>query len=243
MQHAPSLNFIKDADGRMLYANPICDKNWNLKPPDWIGRTDDEIWPAELAAQIRAFDLAVLASDLPMETEDVVPMPDGSLRQFLSTKFSFNDASGSRLLGGVAMDITDRVDAERRLRESETRYRGLFEQNPLPAWIYDRESLRILEVNASAVAHYQWTQEEFLSLTLHSIRMADEVEIVEVALNESTPRHVIIGPFRHRRKDGTLIWVELMSHDVRDWRSATPADYGSRRDLQNRRRSSGKATY
>jgi PAS domain S-box-containing protein len=214
MQHAPSLNFIKDADGRMLYSNPTLDNKWNLTPGAWIGRTDDEIWPAEVAAPIRAFDLAVLASDLPMETEDVMPMPDGSLRRLLSTKFSFDDASGCRLLGGVSIDITDRVDAERRLRESETRYRDLFEQNPLPAWIYDPQSLRILEVNASAVAHYQWTREEFLNLTLHSIRMPDEVEIVEAALNEAAPLHKIAGPFRHRRKDGSMIWVELVSHDV-----------------------------
>ena len=214
MQHAPSVNFIKDADGRMLYANPTCDEKWNLKPNEWIGKTDHEIWPAKLAAQIRAFDLAVLASDLPIEREEVVPMPDGSNRQFLSTKFSFDDASGCRLLGGVSIDITDRVDAERRLRESETRYRDLFEQNPLPAWIYDTQSLRILEVNASAVAHYQWTWEEFLNLSLHSIRMPDEVEIVEAALNESAPLHRITGPYRHRRKDGSLIWVELVSHDV-----------------------------
>ena len=214
MQHAPSLNFIKDADGRMLYANPTCDKKWNLQPNEWIGRTDHEIWPADIADQVRAFDLAVLASDLPIEREERVPMPDGSLRRFLSTKFSFNDASGHRLLGGVALDITDRVEAERRLRVSETRYRDLFEQNPLPAWIYDTQSLFFLEVNAAAIAHYQWTREEFLHLSLRSVRMPDEVEIVEAALNESAPLHRITGPLRHRRKDGTTIWVELVSHDV-----------------------------
>ncbi|HEY1950297.1 MAG TPA: MHYT domain-containing protein [Bryobacteraceae bacterium] len=213
MDHTPAVSFIKDADGRLIYTNPTLDKKWNLKPREWVGKTDSEIWPPELAARTRAADLSVLASNLPVETVDVVPLPDGSLRQFLSTKFSFEDAAGQRLLGGVALDVTDRADAERRLRESEARYRDLFEQNPLPAWIYDTRTLRVLEVNASAVAHYGWTREEFLNLTLHSIRMEKEVETIE-ALHESSPLHTITGPRRHRRKDGSLIWVEAVSHEV-----------------------------
>ena len=214
MQHAPSLNFIKDSDGRMLYTNPTLEKQWALGPLEWLGKTDGEIWPAEVAAQIRAFDMRVLESDFPMETEDVVPMPDGSLRRFLSTKFSFHDASGRKLLGGVALDITDRAETERRLRDSESRYRDLFEQNPLPAWIYDTRSLRILEVNASAVGHYGWSREEFVRLSVSSVRVADEGETVEAALNEASPLHKIIGPLQHRRKDGSAIWVELVSQNV-----------------------------
>jgi PAS domain S-box-containing protein len=133
MDHTPSLNYIKDGDGRMLYTNPTIDRLWNLEPQEWIGKTDSEIFVPEIAVKIRAADLVVLASDLPVELVELVPLGDGSLRQFLSTKFCFEDAAGQRLLGGVSLDITDRADSERRLRESESRYRDLFEDNPLPA--------------------------------------------------------------------------------------------------------------
>jgi len=105
------------------------------------------------------------------------------------------------------IDITDRVEAERRVRESEARYRDLFEQNPLPAWIYDRRDLRMLEVNASAVARYGWTREEFLQLTLQSIEIPDQPKPASTRTAEHSPR-------RHRLKDGDCIWVETVSHQI-----------------------------
>jgi PAS domain S-box-containing protein len=105
------------------------------------------------------------------------------------------------------IDITDRVEAERRVRESEARYRDLFEQNPLPAWIYDLRDLRMLEVNASALARYGWTREEFLQLSLQSIEMLDQPNPAGTRAAEHSPR-------RHRRKDGDCIWVETVSHEI-----------------------------
>lgn len=105
------------------------------------------------------------------------------------------------------IDITARVEAERRVRESEARYRDLFEQNPLPAWIYDRRDLRMLEVNASAVARYGWTREEFLQLTLQSIEIPDQPKPAAARATEHSPR-------RHRVKDGDCIWVETVSHEI-----------------------------
>src|SRR5690606_19258207 len=61
--------------------------------------------------------------------------------------------------GAVVMhiDVTVQYLAERALRESDARYRELFEANPLPMWVYDRETLRFLAVNAAAVAHYGYS--------------------------------------------------------------------------------------
>jgi PAS domain S-box-containing protein len=105
------------------------------------------------------------------------------------------------------IDITGRVEAARRVRESEARYPDLFEQNPLPAWIYDRRDLRMLEVNASALARYGWTREEFLQLTLQSIEMIDQPKPLGTHAAEHSPR-------RHRLKDGDCIWVETVSHEI-----------------------------
>ena len=56
------------------------------------------------------------------------------------------------------------------LKQKDLKFRLLFEDNPLPMWVFERESLRFLEVNQAAVAHYGYTHDEFLGMTLADIR-------------------------------------------------------------------------
>jgi PAS domain S-box-containing protein len=86
-------------------------------------------------------------------------------------------------------------------------YRLLFEANPLPMWIHDLETLRILDVNEAACSKYGYTRDEFLALTIRELRPAEDIPLVE----EHSPGS---GVWRHRLKDGTLINVEVTSHEV-----------------------------
>jgi len=80
-------------------------------------------------------------------------------------------AASARLIG----EIVERRSAELSLRESEARYRNLFEANPHPMWVHDLETLAFLAVNDAAVAHYGYSREEYLALTLADIRPSTEV--------------------------------------------------------------------
>jgi diguanylate cyclase (GGDEF)-like protein/PAS domain S-box-containing protein len=93
-------------------------------------------------------------------------------------------------------------------------YRLLFEANPLPLWVYDLESLRILDVNDVACRKYGYTRDEFLSLTLRDIRPSEDIPKFEESVR-TTPQHGYNSGFwRHRLKDGTLIDVEITSHEM-----------------------------
>jgi PAS domain S-box-containing protein len=121
MDHSPMVAFIKDSEGRYVYLNETFCRQWKVNQSDWTGKIDSELWPADVATEIRQNDIEILTRNHPMELLEEVPLPDGRRRQFLVCKFPFRDGSGRSLLGGVALDITDRKRAEQALAESEQR--------------------------------------------------------------------------------------------------------------------------
>ena len=90
-------------------------------------------------------------------------------------------------------------------------FRLLFDATPLPAWVYDAESLRFVAVNRAAVEHYGYSEEEFLANTILFIRPSEDQQRV-LDYEHERPGSDRIGTFRHRRKDGELIDVETISY-------------------------------
>jgi two-component system, cell cycle sensor histidine kinase and response regulator CckA len=102
------------------------------------------------------------------------------------------------------------------LAVSEERYRLLFESNPLPMWVYDASTLRFLAVNEAAVRAYGYTRAEFLSMTITDIRPPEDVDALLSDLRvRGGPGSPLPGTWRHRRKDGSLIDVEITAGKVR----------------------------
>jgi len=107
-----------------------------------------------------------------------------------------------------------RERAEAALRESEARYRLLFDSNPSPMWVYDLETLRFLAVNDAAERDYGYTRAEFLAMTIRDIRPSEDVPALLDNVAHVTAGLDHAGVWRHRRRDGTLIDVEITSHTV-----------------------------
>jgi len=109
-------------------------------------------------------------------------------------------------------DITTRTLIEEQLRQSEAQYRYLFEHNPHPMWAFDVESLRFLAVNDAAVASYGYTRDEFLGMTIQDIRPPEDHSRLAQHVAGSRPTLSTAGIWRHQRKDGSVIDVEIISH-------------------------------
>jgi diguanylate cyclase (GGDEF)-like protein/PAS domain S-box-containing protein len=114
----------------------------------------------------------------------------------------------------IARDITERRRAEEALHKSEVQYRLLFESNPFPMWVFDRKTLRFLAVNKAAVRQYGFTREEFLAMTIADIRPEEDVPDLLKDVEKRTQGLQKPGVWRHRRKNGAIIDVEIVCHHL-----------------------------
>lgn len=108
-----------------------------------------------------------------------------------------------------------RLAAEEALELSERNYRQLFDSNPMPMWIYDRETLRFLAVNERALAKYGYTREQFLAMTVLDIRPAEEVAAFTNSLSARGHENGI-GFWTHRDSNGRTFPVHILSHPM-EW--------------------------
>lgn len=98
---------------------------------------------------------------------------------------------------------------------SEAGFRKLFDLNPLPMWVFDAYTLAFLAVNEAAVRHYGFSREEFLRMTLLDIRPSHEVARFQKYFQDLSATPTVVrytGEWIHRKKDGTLITLEVISH-------------------------------
>jgi PAS domain S-box-containing protein len=117
-----------------------------------------------------------------------------------------------KVIYAVARDITERQRTEDLLRESEERHRKLFDNNPHPTWVFDRETLRFLAVNDAAIRKYGYSREEFLAMTLKDIRPPEDVPALLETVRAMGDGKESSGAWRHLLKDGTLIETENTSY-------------------------------
>ncbi|MBL8116889.1 MAG: PAS domain S-box protein [Anaerolineae bacterium] len=93
-------------------------------------------------------------------------------------------------------------------------YRAMFEDNPHTMWVYDSQTLAFLAVNDAALQHYGYSKDEFLSMTILDLSPAQEVEAVLKQQREGKP-FSSERTWKHRKKDGSLIDVEILGHIFR----------------------------
>lgn len=150
-------------------------------------------------------------------TNDVFWRKDGKSFRVDCVCAPVRDETG-RITGAIVTfkDITEQFMAEARLKLQEQQYRLLFEINPSPMWVYDTKTFAILAVNDAAVAQYGYSREEFLKLGIKDLRPAEDIpELLKARAGSSTrAASHYSGQFRHKRKDGSLLLVEIYSAPV-----------------------------
>ena len=134
----------------------------------------------------------------------------------------------------LVLDVTLATRIEEALRKSEAQYRLLFESNPEAMWVYDTETLRFLAVNDAAIRRYGYSRAEFLSMTIMDIRPAEDVQLLADHLARRTADVDHAGQWRHRKKDGTIINVEITANRLTF--AGRPAEFVLANDITERKK-------
>lgn len=140
-----------------------------------------------------------------------------------------------------AARLLERKQGEEALRASEGRYRLFFENNPLPMWVYDFETLRFLDVNKAAVRQYGFPREEFLRMTIKEIRPPEDVPALLGVLNRRDYGVTKSRVWRHRKRDGTVFDAEITSDEIIF--EGRPAVIVLSNDVTERRRAEAAARF
>ncbi len=213
LKRVGSLVMVANRDGSIAYAGPSVETILGYKPEEVLGDGWWRLTSSEGANRLNEKKRIICEATgkiavLDKPYERAITAKDGTVYSIL---WQDTQGTGGQIIG-IGQDITDRKRAEESLRRSEERFRLMFASNPLPMWVYDIELLRFLEVNEAALAHYGYSKDEFLSMTIMDIRPPEEIPHLLENLAHTRPPLQQSGEWRHQTKDGQTIDVQITSH-------------------------------
>ncbi len=140
--------------------------------------------------------------------------PDGEIRWVQARGALVTDTDGRRYVRGIQQDVTELAQVRERLSEAEAQYRFLFEHNPLPMWVYDLETLRLLAVNETAMRKYGYSREEFLAMTVLDVRPREERQRALAYMRNLPWPESADDTWHHVLKSGQIILVNNTGVDI-----------------------------
>ncbi len=171
-----------------------------------IGKNIWKMLPEEHSSQLKALYEKAMKSQYPTHVE----IYNSATKQWFNKHF-YPSSDG---LSVFFQEITERKYQESLLSTSEMKYRLLFDNNPLPMWVYSLDTLQFLDVNEAALLHYGYKREEFLAMTILQIRVPADKQKLFDYFKHFNPANSLPQIWKHRKKNGQIIDVNIFSHDI-----------------------------
>ena len=197
---------VDPESGLLLDANQRCADVYGYTRAELLGKKLDGVWPGadheRLAAAARMHGGNFEALHLRRDGTPIFVEVSAGPVQF----------RGRPAVWMSNRDVTERKRTQDALQASEERYRLLFDASPQPMWVYDLTTLHFLAVNHAALEHYGYTREEFSRMTITEIRPLEDQQLLLERMATPLPAESPATLWRHRKKSGEIIDVEISSH-------------------------------
>lgn len=191
--------FIKDAQSRFLALNRSMCELMGASHEELVGKTDYDFVAKEYADLFRNVDRQVLLNGEIDEKQEILPR-NGKTHTIVTRKQRAYLPDGSPAVVVCISDVTE-------LQQRKQWWKVVFDQNPIPMWVFDRESLRFLAVNQEAISHYGYSHEQFMAMTVLDIRPREDADAFRKAAGLVQDSYRTSGVWRHVKADGSLMHV------------------------------------
>jgi PAS domain S-box-containing protein/putative nucleotidyltransferase with HDIG domain len=218
MENSPAVSFMKDAEGKYVFVNGLIEQLSSREPGEFVGKTDSELWPPEVAQQLQAMDRLVFTKEKSVEIMAALPDRGGKARDYLIYEFPIPNHQEKLVLGGVAVDITQRKAAEEALCLSEARYRNIFD-NAVEGIFQSSVQGRYINVNPAMAEMYGYGSPEEL---IDSVTDIEHQVYVDPGRRGDFQRLMeqdgFVRNFEYQgyRKDRSTLWISENARAVSD---------------------------
>ena len=230
MRHLPGLSWIKDLEGRYVFANDAAEIAFGKTREELYGLRDHEVFPKETADMFRENDLRAVESGTAVETIETLTY-NNQVHYSIVSKFPISGPTGNvSFVGGIAIDVTERMRAETGLRESEERFRTVAMNSPVAIFIKDLEGRYTFAnplaceslgkpdgVNGLSDCDLMPPEiaREIRSNDLQVLSKGRSIEIEEkLTIGGDNPRHYLSVKFPLRNTDGVTVGVCGVAVDI-----------------------------
>ncbi len=134
----------------------------------------------------------------------------------LSSSVYTTDERGIAKTAMVIRDVTEKKRFEKELERSKERYKDLFQLNPLPVFLFNENTLDIVDVNKRTTEHYGFSREELQQMNLRDIRPKEDLKDLQKIMQDVKQKRqeLLFAYVRHLKKNGTVMEVEINSHRI-----------------------------
>jgi diguanylate cyclase (GGDEF)-like protein/PAS domain S-box-containing protein len=238
MDNSPAVAWMKDERGRYIYVNAPFELTFGLRQSEVSGKSEISVWSPETTQRIVENDREVLSRGKPVQLEETLAGKDGKPQHWWILQFPVEDGRGQRFVGGLAVEATERRQAEEALRASEERYAlaarsvndGLWDWNLRTNEVYFSErwkSMLGFEDAEVGTAPDEWFKR------VHPEDAAKVKEALDAHLAGQTP--VFESEHRMRHKDRGYRWVLSRGIAVRNGDQSVYRMVGAQTDTTQRK--------
>ncbi|MDO3642716.1 PAS domain S-box protein [Mucilaginibacter sp. L3T2-6] len=202
-------------NGRFTYVNPRFAEVFGYEPAEMVDTFDIEQIFDE---SYRAIANENVRRRIKGEIESIHYEAKGHKKDGTSNWVEYYGSramiGGEPTIIGSMIDVTERKKAEEELKSSEQKYKLLFDSNPMPMWMISKEDQSIIAVNDAAARHYGYEKEELLHMNARALRPKEDHSLQLEGYRREMPGSESPVIVRHLKKDGTLMYVNIIAHDI-----------------------------